>query len=129
MTWLSLFGPLLRAMTGRRSPSSSFGGEWDSLLAQLDLPPHALGDLLASRSLHPHFHYRQFSKSKKGGGSREIVEPDFKLKRLQREIIARYLTAEQPHPAAVAYRKNCSIADHIWRHAGAEVLISADVQE
>src|SRR5262249_29394764 len=65
----------------------------------------------------------------KGGGRREIVEPDVRLKRVQRAIIDRYFRDEQPHPAAVAYRKKKSIADHAWAHAGAEILITADVAD
>jgi hypothetical protein len=126
MSWFSLFGSLL---AGRRSPVSSLGDEWVGPLAQLGLPSHTFDDLLANRSLHPHFHYRHFIRPKKGGGSREIVEPDVKLKQLQRWIIDRFLMAERPHHAATAYCKNSSIADHVWPHAGAEVIISADVQD
>ncbi len=138
MTWRALFGPLLRSLTGGRFPSPSldgqgevspFGSDWGRLLVQLGLPPRAFDELLAAGSLHPHFHYRHFTKPKKGGGHREIVEPDIKLKRVQREILARYLETEQPHPAAIAYRKKKSIADHVWAHAGAEVLVTADVQD
>jgi hypothetical protein len=79
--------------------------------------------------LHPHFHYRHFTKPKKDGGVRVIVEPDSKLKRIQHEIITRYFGAEQPHPAAFAYRKEKSIAHHVWPHSGAELLITADIQD
>src|SRR5262249_4908244 len=44
----------------------------------------------------------------------------------QHEVLARHLAAE-PHPAAVAYRKGKSTADHVWAHAGAAVLVTADV--
>ena len=39
------------------------------------------------------------------------------------------LLGESPHPAAVAYRKKRSIADHVWPHAGAELLVTADVAD
>jgi len=126
MTWRAIFGSLFR---GRRDIASSFGSDWGALLAQLGLPTSAFDELLAAGSLHPHFHYRHFTRPKRGGGHREIVEPDTKLKQVQREILARYLVSEQPHVAAVAYRKKKSIADHVWAHVGAEVLVTADVQD
>jgi hypothetical protein len=133
-----VLAPLLHALTGGRYPAPTraseadalkLGPEWGDLLIQLKLPPGAFQEMVAARSLHPHFHYRHFTKPKKDGGLRPIVEPDVKLKRVQREIIARYFRAEQAHPAAVAYRKKKSIADHIWPHAGAEILIAADVED
>lgn len=138
MTLRSVFAPLLCALTGGRYPSRGtarkaepgpLGREWTDLLVGLGLPPNAFQEMLAAGSLHPHFHYHHFTKPKKDGGRREISEPDTKLMRVQREIITRLFRAEQPHPAAVAYRKKKSIADHAWPHAGAEVLITADVRD
>jgi hypothetical protein len=137
MTLRAVFGPLLDALAGRRRRSHDrfrqvalrLGAEWDELLVELGLPANVFEDLVAAGSLHPHFHYRHFSRPKKDGGRREIVEPDVKLKRVQRAILSHFLTAEQPHPAAVAYRRRKSIADHVWPHAGAEILITADVQD
>jgi len=138
MTAFAVFAPLVRALTGGRSPARMraktthglpLDREWDNLLAELGLPRTAFQDVVAAGTLHPHFHYRHFTKPKKDGGRREIVEPDSKLKRVQREIIVRYFKAEQPHSAAVAYRKKKSIAHHVWPHAGAELLITADVED
>jgi RNA-directed DNA polymerase len=42
---------------------------------------------------------------------------------------ARSFGTEQPHPAAVAYQKGKSTANHVWAHAGAEVVITADVRD
>src|SRR5262249_46608645 len=44
-------------------------------------------------------------------------------------IVGHYFTTEQPHSAAVAYRPKKSIADHVWPHAGVQVLVTADVQD
>ena len=138
MTPLAVLAPLLRALTGGRYPErprrrtaepKQFGREWDDLLSQLDLAQTAFQDVTASGSLHPHFHYRHFTKPKKDGGRREIVEPDVKLKCIQREIIARHFKAEIPHAAAIAYRKKMSIADHVWRARRAELLITADIED
>jgi hypothetical protein len=138
MTLRAAFAPLLRALAGGRDPgrdgpvradAPSLGPGWDDLLAELRLPRQAFGEVLAAGSLRPHFHYRAFTRAKKGGGQREIVEPDVKLKRIQREIITRFFAPEKPHPAAVAYRAKKSVADHVWPHAGARLLIAADVQD
>jgi RNA-directed DNA polymerase len=137
MTPRSFFAALLGAWTGGRRPSPRpgpsggfpFEADWADLLARLGLPPSALRDVVEADSLHPHFHYRHFTRPKKDGGRREIAAPDVKLKRVQQEIIARYLRGQEPHPAAVAYRKGRSTADHAWAHAGAEILITADVQD
>jgi hypothetical protein len=134
----TVFGPLLHALTGGRYPARArtgrpaahpFGREWDDLLARLQLPASAFVEVVAAGSLHPHFHYRHFTKPKKDGTRREIVEPDARLKQVQRMIAARFFAAEQPHPAAVAYRRKRSVADHVWSHAGAELLITADVED
>jgi hypothetical protein len=131
-----IFAPLWRALTGGRSASArrpadalSFEADWADLLARLGLPPRALRDVVATGSLHPHFRYQRYGKPKKDGGRRDIAEPDRRLKIIQQEVVSRYFATEQPHPAAVAYRKGLSTADHVWAHAGAEVLVTADVRD
>jgi hypothetical protein len=138
MTLWEVFAPLLHALWGgrvgvptpdRSGPLLSFEPEWAPLLGQLRLPPRALRDVVVTDRLEPHFHYRHYNKRKKGGGTRAIVEPDACLKRLQQVILARYLTPCPVHPAATAYQRGRSIADHVWTHAGAEVLITADLED
>jgi hypothetical protein len=129
MSLSTVFGPLLRALTGGYRAAPWLGTEWEDVRARLGLREGVFEEVAAAGSLHPHFHYRHFTKPKKDGGRREIVEPDVKLKQVQWAIAARYFPAEQAHPAAVAYRKQKSIADHVWPHAGAELLITADVAD
>lgn len=85
-------------------------------------------DLLAKDSLQPHFRYRSFTKPKKHGGVRELVEPDEHLKQLQQSIIRTYFNDMYAHSAAKAYRPRLSIADHVWPHSGAVRIITVDVQ-
>jgi hypothetical protein len=85
--------------------------------------------VLESGSLHPHFHYRHFSKPKRDGGRRQITAPDTRLKKVQQSILHRYFGGQSVHPAAMAYCKGKSTAHHAWAHAGAEVLITADVKD
>ncbi|HEY7327634.1 MAG TPA: reverse transcriptase family protein [Gemmataceae bacterium] len=107
----------------------ALGREWRDLLEKCGLPDTVFQEVVSAGSLHPSFQYRHFSKPKKHGGRREIFEPDVNLKRIQRELIASYFKGEQLHPAAIAYRKDKSIAHHVWPHAGAEWLITADVAD
>lgn len=131
----SIFTPLRRTLAGAgRSPAVgdtvlSFESDWANWLRRAGLPPTALRDIVASGSLHPHFAYRRFSKPKPNGGRRELAEPSPLLKRIQHEIAARYLTVEQSHPAAIAYQKGKSTANHVWAHAGAAVIVTADVRD
>ncbi len=138
MNPLAAFAPLLRTLTGGRytgrsrfriTPSLALKSEWDDLLVQVGLTQAVFQEVAATSSLHPHFHYRHFTKPKKDGGLRDLVEPDVKLKSIQRWILAFYFKEEKPHPAAVAYCKKKSIADHVWPHAGAEFLIAADIED
>jgi hypothetical protein len=135
MSLFSPFRPLLRALTGGRysglsaarpGKMLSLDREWCDLLG---LPPTALDEVLEAGSLQRYFRYRHFTRPKKDGGRREIVEPDSKLKHIQHQIIRRYFTAETPHPATVAYQKKKSIAHHVWPHAGADLLITADIED
>jgi RNA-directed DNA polymerase len=131
----SIFTPLRRTLSGERPAPAlgdtalSFDADWASWLARSGLPPTALRAVLATGSLHPHFSYRRFHKPKRDGGRRELAEPDPLLKRLQYEIAARHLTSEQAHPAAVAYQKGKSTANHVWAHAGAAIIVTADVRD
>jgi hypothetical protein len=127
----SIFAPFVRTLTAGRPGSNarSFDVEWADLLAELGLPPRALRDVVAAGSLYPHFRYRRFLTPKTDGSRREIAEPDPRLKRLQHEIIVRHLMGISPHPAAVAYQKGRSTADHVWAHAGASVVVTADVRD
>lgn len=133
----SIFASLRRTLLhGRTVPTAqaaetefSFESEWAGFLAHLKLPPHALRDIVAAGSLGPHFRYRRFWKAKRDGGQREIAEPEARLKRLQHRIVAHYFGTEQAHAAAVAYQRGKSTADHVWEHAGAEVVVTADIQD
>ncbi len=80
-------------------------------------------------SLHPHFHYYHFTKAKKDGTKRQLAEPDPMLKKFQRHILRYYLNQLAPHPSAIGFRRRKSIADHVWAHAGAPFIITADIQD
>jgi RNA-directed DNA polymerase len=134
MSAWSFLIPLWRVLKGRNRRGGALAVEtdwadWANVLVQVGLPPGALRDVVEAGSLHPHFHYRHYTKPKKDSTRRQIAEPDAPLKRVQHEIIARYFQAERPHTAATAYQKGKSTTDHVWAHAGAEVIVTADLQD
>jgi RNA-directed DNA polymerase len=85
--------------------------------------------ILDNNSIHPMFRYRHFSVPKKDGTARQLVEPDNGLKQVQKQILKRLLNHQMSHSAAVGYRKKKSTADHVWAHAGADIIITADIED
>lgn len=85
--------------------------------------------LMQPGPLPPRFRYRRFTVPKPDGGQREILEPGVDLKAAQRQILRRYLNRARVHPAALGFREGRSIADHAWAHAGAAVIITADIED
>ncbi len=79
--------------------------------------------------LAPDYRYRHFTKAKPDGTKRHLAEPDARLKEIQRTILQHYLGEDYVHPAAVGFRRKQSIADHVWPHAGAPYIITADITD
>jgi len=86
-------------------------------------------DALERGKLPPRYRYRHFTVPKSDGGVRELAEPGVDLKEIQHNIIENYLKRQRPHRAAVGYRKGMSIADHVWPHAGARTVVTADIED
>lgn len=130
---LYVLPPTLRRLLGRlggppsrRSRSPFDPSDWTTLdQIGLDLPSAAA--LL--RGQPPGFGYRCFSRPKPGGGLRALAEPGPRLKPVQRQILTRLLSRAQPHPAALGFRRGASAADHAWAHAGAALVITADIAD
>ncbi len=88
-----------------------------------------INHMLTHNRLHKRMTYRHFTKPKKDGTDRHLVEPNPLLRAIQLEILKSRLSEHQPHPAAMGFIKKKSIADHVWAHAGAEIIITADIQD
>jgi RNA-directed DNA polymerase len=86
-------------------------------------------ELLERQNLYPMLPYRHFKRRKDDGGFRELAEPDPLLKNIQTRILAVYLKNAAVHRAAMGYRPKLSIANHVWAHVGAKVVITADIQD
>ena len=110
-----------------------YKNHWDwrlySTALQLGLTLDMAYRLMNPGPLPPHFRYRHFTIPKKNGTVREIVEPGPELKRIQRKILRVYLNKRKAHPAALGFRRKTSVADHAWAHAGAGIIITADIQD
>jgi RNA-directed DNA polymerase len=85
--------------------------------------------ILDKNSIHPMFRYRRFSVPKKDGTPRHLVEPDANLKQVQKLILKKILNPQAPHWTAVGYRRKKSTANHVWAHAGADIIITADIED
>ncbi|MBN1285074.1 MAG: RNA-directed DNA polymerase [Anaerolineae bacterium] len=100
-----------------------------NLQARLGLTPAEVSRLAMPGPFPPRFRYRHFTVPKKDGGRREICAPGPRLKEVQRQILRAYLDPRAPHPAAMGFRRALSIADHAWAHAGAAIIITADIED
>src|SRR5512145_803658 len=85
--------------------------------------------LLAGGPLPPRCRYRQFTIPKKDGSPRLIDEPGPDLKAVQHNILRHILDKQPPHAAAIGFRRKRSTADHAWAHAGAAIIITADIKD
>ncbi len=95
----------------------------------LGLSESMIQTLLAGGPLPPRFRYRHFKVKKRDGSARQIVEPGPDLKEVQRILLKKFLNRQSTHPAAMGFRKGLSIADHAWMHAGAAIIITADIED
>lgn len=123
-----IFAALGRTLAGKGAPPGTGAEEWAAPLLQLGLSLEEVRALAATESLEPHFTYTRYRRPKASGGWREIAEPDPRLKRIQKQIVRRYLQTERTHQAAVAYQPGKCTRDHVRPHAGAAVVVTADVK-
>lgn len=85
--------------------------------------------MLTHNRLPKELGYRHFTKPKKDGTERLLTEPSPLLKAIQHDILKNRLNTAQIHSSAIGFRKGKSIADHVWAHAGAAVIITADIED
>lgn len=97
------------------------------LLAQLGLDAATARRVLSPGAPPPAMRYRHFTLPKRDGSPREVLEPGPQLKATQRRLLG--LLCDEPHPAALGFRRGHSIADHAWAHAGAALIVTADIQD
>ncbi len=86
-------------------------------------------DLLERGRLEPQFRYRHFKQGKTDGTFRHLAEPDDNLKQIQKRLVRSYLRNAQIHRCATGYRRKMSVADHVYPHIGAKIIITADIKD
>lgn len=73
--------------------------------------------------------YRSFSLAKRNGGRRQVAAPSGVLKKLQRRLLDKYLSGQEIHHAATAFRRGQSIASHAGRHLGQAIVVTVDLAD
>lgn len=101
---------------------------WYSIYA-LRIPVETVQMLLDGKPRPPEWDYRRFTIPKADGAARVIEEPGPALKEAQTAINNKLLARAMPHASVMSYRTGHSVADHAWAHAGAELIITADIQD
>lgn len=85
--------------------------------------------LLYGLSNHPEEHYTLRKIPKKSGGFRTILEPDFLLKTVQKQILHQILEHLSVSECACAYRNGISLAANASPHVGKEKLLKMDIKD
>lgn len=113
------------------TPESTWPIGLRNILYQLHHTPYGMTEWypLLNGQFPQGYGYRHFTVAKKDGTPRHLSEPYPKLKAMQHKILENFLNREKPDSAAVGYRKKMSVADHLWPHAGAKCIITADIQD
>lgn len=130
---LRIFPPTLRRVLCHMLPPAappirSIGAIRPALLAQLRLDPSLAARLMEPGVPPQGWRYRHFNFAKRDGSQRELAEPGPRLKMTQR-LIGQLLDQMPLHRAALGFRHGHSIADHAWAHAGAALIVTADIQD
>ena len=108
-------------------------GLLDRLLAFFDSSPLGLQELSqrldvpVATLLQVKPRYRRFTVPKRSGGQRTILEPEPKLKQLQRRVHRRLLRRLRCHEAATGFRPGLSIVHNALPHVGKAVVVRMDL--
>ncbi len=127
---MSAWASLRQLFAGWGATSTSAGAATEDvyrLARQIGAAPN---DLMALQA-HPlprWFHYRSLERRKRDGSPRRLYEPATKLKALQRLLLRYYLEILPVHPAATGFRRGFSPVANARRHAGQDVVVTADIE-
>lgn len=94
----------------------------------LDVMAQRLGiELRKLRDLEPSYH--SFYIPKRSGGTRKILAPSDRLKKVQRRILRRLLSRLRVHRSATGFQQDESFVSNARRHEGQAVVIRFDLQD
>jgi hypothetical protein len=91
----------------------------------LQLDPGELGSI----RIGPRYHYRPFTIAKPDGRDRRLLAPSPALKRLQQNLLHRYLADLAVHECATAFRPGLSVVDNARPHARQQLIATVDVRD
>lgn len=79
-------------------------------------------------SRHTETHYRKTYRKKADGSLRPLLEPDYLLKHIQRNLLRNVLEKIPVSECAAAYRKGVSIKDNAAVHVGRPQILKLDIE-
>ena len=82
---------------------------------------------LYSVSNHVESHYAHYVIPKQNGESRELLAPDFILKKIQRNILSHVLEKLPVSPYATAYRKGSGVLKNASPHVKQKIILKLDI--
>ena len=83
---------------------------------------------LYALSNHAGRHYRRIILSKRHGGQRLVLAPDYLLKTVQRNILKNVLSQFPLSPFATAYRPGCPIVSNAQPHCQQPQILKLDIE-
>ena len=73
--------------------------------------------------------YKKYEISKRNGGKRVIYEPNYVLKKVQRNILDNVLSGFKVSKYAMAYVKGKSVKDNVLPHVNKMVILKLDIKD
>ena len=83
---------------------------------------------LYALSNHAARHYRRIILSKRHGGQRVVLAPNYLLKTVQRNILKNVLSQFPLSPFATAYRPGCPIVSNAQPHCQQPQILKLDIE-
>ena len=74
-------------------------------------------------------YYKKYEISKRNGGKRIIYEPNYTLKKVQRNILDNVLSGFKVSKYAMAYVKGKSVKDNANMHVNKKLILKLDIKD
>lgn len=84
---------------------------------------------LYALSNHPEEHYRPVRIAKRDGSVRQLYEPDYLLKQVQKNILHRVLSQQPVSGYATAYRCGSGIRANALPHCNKDLIVKVDIED
>ena len=74
-------------------------------------------------------YYKKYEIPKRNGGKRVIYEPNYDLKRIQKNILGNVLSGFKVSKYAMAYVRRKSVKDNVLPHVNKKVILKLDIKD